>query len=180
MLNRLRRACRFCALGALLAGAAVGWNEPATAASAVVQSSGQTVVVPVYSHIFIGDRAAEFNLAATLSIRNIDPDRNLSVISADYYDSGGRLLKKHLTAPAVLRPLASTEVFIPESDTSGGFGASFLVRWAAETAVVPPVIECLMIGTRSGQGISIVSQGRVVQEAPLRTAKPKAPAAGGN
>jgi hypothetical protein len=54
------------------------------------------------------------------------------------------------------------------------------VRWAAETAVVPPVIECLMIGTRSGQGISIVSQGRVVQEAPLRTAKPKAPAAGGN
>lgn len=180
MLNRLRKACRFFTLGVLLAGAAVGWTAPAAAASAVAQSSGQTVVVPVYSHIFIGDRAAEFNLAATLSIRNIDPERNLSVISADYHDSGGRLLKKHLSAPAVLRPLASTEVFIPESDTSGGFGASFLVRWAAETAVVPPVIECLMIGTRSGQGISIVSQGRVVQEAPLRTAKPKTPAAGGN
>ncbi len=94
MLNRLRQACRFFALGALLAWAAGGWTAPAAAAAAVAQSSGQTVVVPVYSHIFIGDRAAEFNLAATLSIRNIDPERSLSVISADYHDSGGRLLRR--------------------------------------------------------------------------------------
>jgi hypothetical protein len=66
----------------------------------------------------------------------------------------------------VLKPLAATEIFIPESDTSGGFGASFIVRWASEKAVVPPIIECLMIGARSGQGISFVSRSRVVQEAP--------------
>jgi hypothetical protein len=176
MVNRFRMSGRFLALSALLVGAAGGWT--ALAASAVAQSSGQTVVVPVYSHIFFGDRAAEFNLAATLSIRNIDPDRALSVNSADYYDSGGRLLKKHLKAPIVLKPLASTEVFIPESDTSGGFGASFLVRWTSETAIVPPVIECLMIGARSGQGISFVSPGRVVQEAPSRSAKPNTPGGG--
>jgi len=55
-------------------------------------------------------------------------------------------------------------VFVPESDTSGGFGASFIVRWTSENPVVPPVIECLMIGVRSGQGISIVSPGRVISE----------------
>jgi len=55
-------------------------------------------------------------------------------------------------------------VFVPESDTSGGFGASFIVRWKSDDPVVPPVIECLMIGARSGQGISIVSPGRVISE----------------
>ena len=86
--------------------------------------------------------------------------------SADYYDSSGRLLKKHLGQPVVLKPLASFEIFVPESDTSGGFGASFLVRWKSEKPVVAPIVECLMIGARSGQGISFVSPGRVVQEAP--------------
>ncbi len=156
--------CRVAA-GVLLLGVIGGWAAPVAAAGETERSWGQTVYVPVYSHIFFGDRGAAFNLATTLSIRNADPGHALSVISADYYDSGGRLLKRHLGAPVVLNPLASTEVFIPESDTSGGFGASFLVRWASEKAIVPPIIECLMIGARSGQGISFVSRSRVVQEA---------------
>ena len=127
-------------------------------------SYGQSVYVPVYSHILFGDRAATFDLAATLSIRNADPVHSISVTAADYHDAGGRLVKKHIEKSIVLKPLASTEVFVPESDTSGGFGASFIVRWKSETPVVPPVIECLMIGVRSGQGISIVSPGRVISE----------------
>jgi len=122
--------------------------------------------VPVYSHILFGDRGAAFNLATTLSIRNADPNHALSVTSADYHDSSGRLLRKHLGAPVVLKPLASAEVFIPESDTSGGHGASFLVRWTSEKATVPPIIECLMSGVRSGQGFAFIGHGRVVQEAP--------------
>ncbi len=174
MLNRFRRARRIVSLGALL----IGMAAFAATASEVGRSAGQTVAVPVYSHVFFGDRGATFNLATTLSIRNIDPQQSLAVNSADYYDSGGRLVRKHLAAPVVLKPLASTEVFISESDTSGGFGASFLVRWSADTAIVPPVIECLMIGARSGQGISFVSHGRVVQEAPVRPLKPKPPGEG--
>ncbi|MCU0592152.1 MAG: DUF3124 domain-containing protein [Desulfobacterales bacterium] len=166
MLNRSRFDGRRLAIGIALLGTIGCWAAPVTAAENVERSWGQTVYVPVYSHIFFGDHGATFNLATTLSIRNADPSTVLSVISADYYDSGGRLLKKYLRAPVVLKPLAATEIFIPESDTSGGFGASFLVRWASEKAVVPPVIECLMIGARSGQGISFVSHGRVVQEAP--------------
>lgn len=185
MINRLQFGCRRLAAGALLLGAVWGWGASAAAAGEVARSWGQTVYVPVYSHIFFGDRGAAFNLATTLSIRNADANHPLTVQSADYHDSGGRLLKRHLKAPVVLKPLASTEIFIPESDTSGGFGASFLVRWASEKAMIPPVIECLMIGARSGQGISLVSRSRVVQEAPPAQVQhgdprlsPAAPAAG--
>jgi len=149
----------------LLLGMIGVWTHPLATAGEPKRSWGQTVYVPVYSHILYGDRGAAFNLATTLSIRNADPGQSLSVISADYYDSSGRLIKKHLGTPVVLKTLASTEIFIPESDTSGGFGASFLVRWASKEAIVSPIIECLMIGARSGQGISFVSHGRVVQEA---------------
>jgi hypothetical protein len=166
MLSLLRCCPRRIAVGALILGAAWSWMAPGPAAAETVRTTGQTVYVPVYSHIFIGDRAAAFNLAATLSIRNTDAVHSLTVTTADYYDSNGRLLKKHLAQPLVLKPLAATEVFIPESDTSGGFGASFMVRWKSERPVAPPVIECLMIGARSGQGISIVSPGRVIPESP--------------
>jgi hypothetical protein len=140
------------------------WAAAGSTLAAGLQSYGQSVYVPVYSHILFGNRAATFDLAATLSIRNPDPAHSISLTAVDYHDSGGRLLKSHLTKPVVLGPLASTEVFVPESDTSGGFGASFVVRWKSENPVVPPVIECLMIGARSGQGISIISPGRVISE----------------
>jgi len=169
-----------CMAAAVLLLGMIGAGTSPLAAGEAERSWGQTVYVPVYSHIFYGDRGAVFNLATTLSIRNADPVHALSLISADYYDSGGRVINKHFGAQVALGPLASTEIFIPESDTSGGFGASFLVRWASKEAVVPPVIECLMIGARSGQGISFVSHGRVVQETspgrPGNRGRPPAPA----
>jgi len=45
-----------------------------------------------------------------------------------------------------------------------GSGANFLVKWKSQTKVNPPLIEGVMIGTRSGQGISFVSRGQVINE----------------
>jgi hypothetical protein len=176
MVNLFRFARCALAVGALMLAAAGPRATPLAAAEDMARSSGQTVYVPVYSHVFFGDRGASFNLATTLSIRNADPGQALSVTAADYYDATGRLLKKHVERPVVLKPLASTEIFIPESDTSGGFGASFIVRWQSATPIVPPIVECLMIGARSGQGISFVSRGRVVQAAPPQPLMPEKPA----
>ena len=50
---------------------------PATAE--VRLSRGQTVYVPVYSHVFSGPRNIPFLLAATLSIRNTDLSASLRV-----------------------------------------------------------------------------------------------------
>jgi hypothetical protein len=156
-----RRSAAAALLAALLALPLI-----AAAADAPARSRGQRIYVPAYSHILIGDRSTPFNLAATLSVRNTDPAAAATVTAIDYHDGSGRLVKRHLARPHVLRPLASTEVFVPESDTSGGFGASFLVTWTAETAITPPVVECLLIGARSGQGISILSPGRVIEQTP--------------
>jgi len=132
--------------------------------SEVRLSKGQTVYVPAYSNVFSGPKNRPFQLAATLSIRNPDLAAAFRVTAIDYYDTSGKLVRRYLEKPLVVAPLASTYVHVPESDASGGFGASFIVRWDAEKVINAPVIECVMIGATSGQGISFISPGREIRE----------------
>lgn len=127
-------------------------------------SRGQKVYVPVYSHIYAGPRSRPLNLTVTLSIRNTDPDHSISVSKAHYYGSHGKLLKKYVTTPVRLLPLSSTRYIIEESDTSGGSGASFVVTWNAKREVCVPIVEAVMITTRSKQGISFVTRGKVIKD----------------
>src|SRR5512139_3072136 len=93
----------------------------AAATSEIVLSKGQTVYVPAYSHVLIGDHPLEFNLATTLSVRNTDTKQEITVRKVSYFDSNGKLIRAMLTEPVRLKPLASTSFFIKETDTSGGF-----------------------------------------------------------
>jgi len=133
------------------------------AATEIQLSKGQTVYVPIYSHIYIGDRDRPYYLAATLSIRNIDPNHSITILSADYYDSSGKLLRSYLKQPEELGKMASTRYIIKESDKSGGSGANFIVKWKSETLVNEPIIEGVMIGTKAQQGISFLSRGRAIK-----------------
>ncbi|MBD2577636.1 DUF3124 domain-containing protein [Oscillatoria sp. FACHB-1406] len=126
---------------------------------------GQTVYVPIYSHIYYYNRQEHtLNLSATLSIRNTDLTNSIIITAVRYYDTNGQLLEQFIKNPVELKPLASTDVFIGENDVTGGLGANFIVEWAAEKQVYEPVIEAVMISTASAQGISFVSPGRVLQE----------------
>jgi hypothetical protein len=136
----------------------------ARAGSEIVLSDGQSVYVPIYSHIYSGLKGRPFNLAATLSIRNTDPKHSISLVSVKFYDSEGNLVKEYLDNQAELKAMASTRYILTEADTGGGSGANFLVKWKSKTKVNPPLIEGVMIGTRSGQGISFVSRGQVINE----------------
>ena len=127
-------------------------------------SSGQTLYVPVYSNIFTGPKGLPFNLAAMLSIRNTDLQHPFKVTSIDYYDTAGKLVRTYVTKPTTVAPLASTYIYLEERDTKGGFGANFIVRWQADRVINAPIIECVMIGATSGQGISFVSPGQVIRE----------------
>ena len=126
------------------------------------KSLGQTVYAPVYSHIYVGAQGLEFQLAATLCVRNTSIDNPIKLESVGYYDSTGQLLRNLIKIPIKVGPLASSQYFIGESDTSGGFGAFFLVKWTSENKVTEPVVEVVTVGTRSGQGISFVSTGKVI------------------
>ena len=140
------------------------------AAEALGRWLGQTVYVPVYSHIFADDRYRDrpFLLTATLSVRNTDPERPFTLQRVDYYDSEGALLQRYLEAPVTLAPLASTHYIVPESEAKGGAGAKFLIEWQAPAAVSEPIIEAVMIGTKLQQGISFISTGRAIKGTPAR------------
>jgi len=135
----------------------------AKAKANLTQITGQTIYVPIYSHIYIRNKSRVINLAATLSIRNTDAQNSIHITSARYYDTNGALLKEYLDQPLRLAPMASTDFVVPEDDMSGGVGANFIVEWGAGVEVTEPVVEAVMISTASQQGISFVSAGRVIK-----------------
>lgn len=137
---------------------------PGPALAGYELSRGQTVYVPVYSNIYSAPRKIPYNLSALLSIRNTDPATPISIISADYYDTAGRLVRRYYRQPVTLSPLESVSVFIPEEDSKGGAGANFIVRWSSAREVNVPIIESVMIGMKSGQGISFISPGREIRD----------------
>jgi hypothetical protein len=125
-------------------------------------SKGQRVYVPAYSHIYSGNRERPFLLTVTLSIRNIDPTNIIQITLVDYYETQGKLLKKYIDKPITLNPLGSIRYVIPERDKSGGSGANFIVEWHSEKPVNQPIIESIMIGTQSSQGVSFTSRGQEI------------------
>jgi hypothetical protein len=135
---------------------------PLIAGESAMLSKGQTVYVPAYSHIYHGNKESPFLLAVTLSIRNIDPEQPVQITVVDFYETQGKLLKKYLDKPISLRPLGSIRYIVPQKETTGGSGANFIVEWQSEKQVNPPIIESVMIGTQSSQGISFTSRGQAI------------------
>ncbi|MEH2263234.1 DUF3124 domain-containing protein [Nostoc sp.] len=133
-------------------------------------ASGQTIYVPVYSHIYHHNRQEIFELAVTLSIRNTDLTNPIVITAVRYYNSEGKLVKQYLERPIQLDALASTDFFINRNDTSGGLGANFIVEWVSQTNISEPIVEAVMIGTDFQQGISFISPGRVItnKRSPLK------------
>ncbi|MGV8074969.1 MAG: DUF3124 domain-containing protein [Syntrophobacteraceae bacterium] len=132
--------------------------------SDVKRVRGQTVYVPAYSHIYHGDRDVPFYLTVTISIRNTDPVHPIKILSVQYFDTDGKLLKSHLNKEVILRPIGSIEFVIKESEKEGGAGANFLVKWESEKEVTEPIIECIMISTATQQGLSFSSRGQAIEE----------------
>jgi len=127
-----------------------------------VLSKGQTIYVPAYSHIYSGDSEKPFLLTVTVSIRNIDPKQPIKITTVDYYETQGNLLTKFIETSVTLKPLASIRYVIPEKDKTGGSGANFIVEWKSDKFVNPPIVESIMIGAKSGQGISFTSRGQTI------------------
>ena len=107
-------------------------------------STGQTVYVPIYSHIYSGVKGRPFDLAATLSIRNTNLQDSITLISVKYYDTSGKQVADYLKSPTELGPLVSTRYIITEDDKAGGSGANFIVVWKSEQKVNPPIIEAVI------------------------------------
>lgn len=128
-------------------------------------AQGQLVYVPAYSQVYYGDKPHPFLLTTTLCVRNTDPRRALQLISVEYHGSHGQLLRAMLDKPMQIKPLSSAHFIVAESDTSGGVGACFLLRWQADGKINKPLIQAVMIGALSNQGISFICDGQPIDEA---------------
>ncbi len=125
---------------------------------------GQTIYVPVYSHVYFLNKRRVYNLAANVSVHNTDLETALIIKSIKYYDTTGKLLDDYLPNPVKLNPLASTDFFIEQNDPRGGLGANFIIEWVADKKVSSPIVESVMLGTSGTQGVSFLSTGRVIKE----------------
>jgi 5,10-methenyltetrahydromethanopterin hydrogenase len=109
-----------------------------------------------------GAKKRPFALAVTLSIRNIDLDADITLTEVNYYGSKGRRIKSFVDDVPTIKPQESIRFVIAEDEKGGGSGANFIVKWKSDTEVNPPIIESIMIGAQSSQGISFTSRGRAI------------------
>jgi len=129
-----------------------------TAAGAQERSKGETLYLPIYSHIWHGEVGRDGKPARTLvsvsvSIRNTDPAQSIRVTSAQYFDTDGKRLKEYFPKPVVIGPMGTREIFISRSDDSGGSGANFIVVWNSDAAVSPPIVQAVHVDLPGGRSV---------------------------
>ena len=128
--------------------------------------AGEVVYIPVYSHIFQGEKASRQPLSSTLVIHNVDPSASILITSVRYYDHAGAELKDYIDVPRPLGPFASVSFVVDIKEDHGGVGANFIVEWQAAEKVVSPIVEAIMSGGTGTQGLSFLTRGKVIGTRP--------------
>lgn len=113
--------------------------------------------LPVYSHIYHVHEQTTFDLAITISIRNVSDADTVYIFSADYFNTNGEKIREYIEHPIFVKPMETIEIVISEKDKAGGSGANFVFDWAASSDKNPPFIEAVMISTLDQQGISFTT-----------------------
>jgi hypothetical protein len=157
-------ACASVTLSLLVTLSLVPMTGSANAQSEAELSTGGTVYVSIYSKIFSGPKAVTLSLTALLSVRNTDPKSPITVLSVDYYDSEGKLIRSLIKKPMEVKPLGSIHQYFDEKSTTGGPGANFIVKWRSQNPVNKPIIEAIMSDTSGTLGISFRCPGREIIE----------------
>ena len=139
-------------------------------------STGQTIYLPIYSHMLYGNlgksgKASQVLLSALVSIRNTDGRRPLRILSARYYDTHGKLLGERTPTPVVIPPYGTLELFVELNDATGGSGANFIVKWDAEAPINPPLIEALHANMDGGKAVIFMTQSVPINDPAAPPAK---------
>lgn len=123
---------------------------------------GQTLYVPIYSHMLGGGASGSNALAGTLYIRNVDPLGAITVTAIESYDHDGRRGRSIGARPLNLEPLQIEEYVLPPEITKGGTATSLLLRWNASAPVNAPIVECVMANAKTGQVLFVVRAQELV------------------
>ncbi len=104
------------------------------------RSLGQSLYLPVYSHIWH------------------------RVVSAQYYDTDGKKLRKYVPTAQAIPPMGTLELFVPRSDDTGGSGANFVIQWKSDTPASPPMVEGIHANLPAGRSIAFISSARALPD----------------
>lgn len=127
--------------------------------------SFEKVFLAAFSHV-VTPHGVSQPLAATMVIHNIDPEIEITLSNADYFDENGKLVKSFLKDSIRLAPLSSHAFIVTVKEQPAGFAARFLVEWSADKPAFSPILEGVMIGGAGTQGISFTTAGKVVERRP--------------
>lgn len=113
----------------------------------------------VYSQIYSQNADKVTDLTVTISIRNLNLDKEIYLGGADYYNTFGELVKSYIENPIYISPMETLEIVIAQKDTKGGTGGNFYFTWEKDSIAIEPLFESVMISTSGQQGISFVTKG---------------------
>lgn len=160
---KLHQRFRYSALALLLIFAApVIADEPGL-------SKGQTLYLPIYSHVWHGDLKKDGYplkslVSALVSIRNTDLNNPIRILSARYFDTSGKPLKEYVAAAKIIPPMGTYELYVERKEFAGGSGANFVILWEAGAPVNFPVVEAIHADIQGHRTLSFITTAR-----PIRT-----------
>lgn len=127
-----------------------------TANAAEDLSQGQTLYLPIYSHIWHGNKIVDgkypvkSQVSALVSIRNTSLKTPIRITTARYYSTDGKLLKEFLPKPVEIGVMGTLELFVERKESEGGSGANFIIQWDAASTTNPPVVEAVHADIKGG------------------------------
>ncbi|PIE49501.1 MAG: hypothetical protein CSA39_02275 [Flavobacteriales bacterium] len=139
------------------------WNKRSISLSKKDSLVFGKTYLAVYSEIFSHSEHTKYGLTAMVSLRNISDKDSVYILSADYYNTSGDLLRRYFQKPIFLRPLETVEIIIDEADSGGGTGANFIFEWKTPKDTPEPFFEGVMNSTMGQQGLSFTTQGRRIE-----------------
>ena len=131
------------------------------------RSLGETLYLPIYSHVWHGEmdkrgQPMKTLVSVSVSIRNTDPLKSIRITSAQYYDTDGKKLREYLPSPKLIGPMGTYEIFVPRSDDTGGSGANFVIAWKSDAPASPPIVEGLHANLPVGRSIAFTTSARPI------------------
>jgi hypothetical protein len=132
-------------------------------------STGGSIVVPAYRSFYqiYGTTRDSYALTNTFFFYNIDPKQPIEILSIDFFDSTGKLLKKLIDTPLAVPPGNSKEITLqPRSHTEEDCATYLKVMWKSNRPANTPLVEVVMVGQVMNRGISFTSRGVEVKEEP--------------
>ena len=128
----------------------------------IENAEGQIVYVLIYSCIET-DTGKIQPLYSIPGIRNSDPEQNIIITSASFYEGKCNIVKQYPDENLELAPFDTRTLLVNKrSIRAGSSAANFMTKWKPDARVYEPVTDAVTYGSHEGMSITLKSVGRLL------------------